>query len=111
MTAAVGAEAKRVELTFRGILLGILICLVFTAANVYLGLKVGLTVATSIPAARRSWTRRNAVVVLPAVPVTPIVGTRARSSTRSPRQRTRVPAARSRETRGATSGVQTSRNA
>ena len=67
--------------------------------------------APPMPAARRSWTRRNAVVVLPAVPVTPIVGTRARSSTRSPRQRTRAPAARSRETRGATSGVQTSRNA
>jgi putative OPT family oligopeptide transporter len=40
-----------VELTIRGVLLGVLICLVFTAANVYLGLKVGLTVATSIPAA------------------------------------------------------------
>ena len=39
------------ELTVRGVLLGILICLVFTAANVYLGLRVGLTVATSIPAA------------------------------------------------------------
>lgn len=51
MTAAAGAEARRVELTFRGIVLGVLICLVFTAANVYLGLKVGLTVATSIPAA------------------------------------------------------------
>jgi len=51
MTAAAMASAKRVELTVRGVLLGILICLVFTAANVYLGLKVGLTVATSIPAA------------------------------------------------------------
>jgi len=51
MTVAAGAEARRVELTVRGILLGVLICLVFTAANVYLGLKVGLTVATSIPAA------------------------------------------------------------
>ncbi len=30
---------------------------------------------TSMPASRRSWTRRDAVVVLPAVPVTPIVGT------------------------------------
>jgi putative OPT family oligopeptide transporter len=39
------------ELTFRAILLGGLITLVFTAANVYLGLKVGLTFATSIPAA------------------------------------------------------------
>jgi putative OPT family oligopeptide transporter len=51
MTAAAVVSAKRVELTIRGILLGVLICLVFTAANVYLGLKVGLTVATSIPAA------------------------------------------------------------
>ena len=39
------------ELTLRGILLGGLITLLFTAANVYLGLKVGLTFATSIPAA------------------------------------------------------------
>jgi len=41
----------RVELTVRGIILGALITLVFTAANVYLGLKVGLTFASSIPAA------------------------------------------------------------
>jgi len=39
------------ELTFRGILLGCLITLLFTAANLYLGLRVGLTIATSIPAA------------------------------------------------------------
>lgn len=39
------------ELTVRAILIGGLITLVFTAANVYLGLKVGLTFATSIPAA------------------------------------------------------------
>jgi len=39
------------ELTFRGIILGGIITLLFTAANVYLGLKVGLTFATSIPAA------------------------------------------------------------
>jgi putative OPT family oligopeptide transporter len=39
------------ELTVRAILLGGLITLAFTAANVYLGLKVGLTFATSIPAA------------------------------------------------------------
>ena len=39
------------ELTVRGIVLGILITFVFTSANVYLGLKVGLTFATSIPAA------------------------------------------------------------
>jgi putative OPT family oligopeptide transporter len=41
----------RLELTWRGIFLGAAITLVFTAANVYLGLKVGLTFATSIPAA------------------------------------------------------------
>ena len=39
------------ELTVRGVLLGGAITLLFTAANVYLGLKVGLTFATSIPAA------------------------------------------------------------
>jgi putative OPT family oligopeptide transporter len=39
------------ELTLRGVLLGGAITLLFTAANVYLGLKVALTFATSIPAA------------------------------------------------------------
>ena len=39
------------ELTVRGVVLGGLLTLLFTAANVYLGLKVGLTFATSIPAA------------------------------------------------------------
>src|SRR5215216_5811942 len=39
------------ELTVRGLILGALITTVFTAANVYLGLKVGLTFASSIPAA------------------------------------------------------------
>ena len=45
------AEASTRELTIRSILLGGMLTLVFTAANVYLGLKVGLTFATSIPAA------------------------------------------------------------
>ena len=39
------------ELTVRSVILGGVITLLFTAANVYLGLKVGLTFATSIPAA------------------------------------------------------------
>ena len=39
------------ELTVRGLVLGALITTVFTAANIYLGLKVGLTFASSIPAA------------------------------------------------------------
>lgn len=46
----------RLELTFRGIVIGILITLVFTAANVYLGLRVGLTIASAIPAAVISMT-------------------------------------------------------
>ena len=41
----------RAELTLRGLILGVLITVVFTAANVYFGLKAGLTFATSIPAA------------------------------------------------------------
>lgn len=44
-------EEVGAELTVRGLVLGILITLVFTAANVYFGLKSGLTFATSIPAA------------------------------------------------------------
>src|SRR6202022_3001982 len=41
----------RKELTVRGLIVGIIITLVFTAANVYFGLKAGLTFSTSIPAA------------------------------------------------------------
>ena len=40
-----------VELTIRGVILGALLTVLFTAANVYLGLKLGITFATSIPAA------------------------------------------------------------
>lgn len=39
------------ELTVRGIILGALITVIFTASNVYLGLKVGMTFASSIPSA------------------------------------------------------------
>lgn len=39
------------ELTVRGIVLGALITVVFTASNVFLGLKVGLTFSSAIPAA------------------------------------------------------------
>jgi len=39
------------ELTLRSLILGAAITTIFTAANVYLGLKVGLTFASSIPAA------------------------------------------------------------
>jgi len=46
-----GELTQRKELTLRGLLLGVVITLVFTAANAYFGLKAGLTFATSIPAA------------------------------------------------------------
>ncbi len=39
------------ELTIRGLVIGVLITIVFTAANVYFGLKAGITFSTSIPAA------------------------------------------------------------
>ena len=45
------ALAPQTELTWRGIAIGVVITLIFTAANVYFGLKAGLTFATSIPAA------------------------------------------------------------
>ncbi|RZJ83964.1 MAG: oligopeptide transporter, OPT family, partial [Brevundimonas sp.] len=42
---------KRVELTLRALVLGCILAVVFTAANTYLGLLVGLTFASAIPAA------------------------------------------------------------
>ena len=39
------------ELTLRAVLLGLILSVVMGAANVYLGLKVGMTVSASIPAA------------------------------------------------------------
>ncbi|MDE2306275.1 MAG: oligopeptide transporter, OPT family [Gammaproteobacteria bacterium] len=48
---AARTSASGAELTARGLILGALITVVFTAANVYFGLKAGLTFATSIPAA------------------------------------------------------------
>ncbi|KQK49670.1 peptide transporter [Campylobacter jejuni] len=38
------------ELTLRGLILGSILTIIFTASNVYLGLKVGLTFSSSIPA-------------------------------------------------------------
>ena len=51
MTNSTKPGASRLELTIRGLILGAVITHFFTAANVYLGLRVGLTFATSIPAA------------------------------------------------------------
>lgn len=47
MSAVMGQR----ELTIRSVVLGALLTFVFTAANVYFGLKVGLTFSTAIPAA------------------------------------------------------------
>lgn len=55
MTDATNTPAKtggkRIELTLRAVVLGCLLAVIFTAANTYLGLKVGLTFASAIPAA------------------------------------------------------------
>ena len=51
MTAIDPSRAgSRVELTLRGLILGAVITVIFTAANVYFGLKAGLTFSSSIPA-------------------------------------------------------------
>lgn len=47
----VPATVKMPELTVRSLVVGVLVAVVFGAANAYLGLKVGLTVSASIPAA------------------------------------------------------------
>jgi putative OPT family oligopeptide transporter len=47
----VPAEATLREFTLRAVIIGIGVGVVFGAANAYLGLKVGLTVSASIPAA------------------------------------------------------------
>ncbi|MGH8397797.1 MAG: OPT family oligopeptide transporter [Gammaproteobacteria bacterium] len=48
---ALGGTPSLSEVTIRGFLIGVIITVVFTAANVYFGLKAGLTFSTSIPAA------------------------------------------------------------
>lgn len=45
------APSRRLELTLRAIVLGCILAVIFTAANTYLGLQVGLTFASAIPAA------------------------------------------------------------
>ncbi len=50
-TAAPAGASGHGELTLRGLVIGVIITLAFTAANVYFGLKAGITFSTSIPAA------------------------------------------------------------
>ncbi len=47
----VPAEKKTPEMTVTALVIGILLAVVFGAANAYLGLRVGMTVSASIPAA------------------------------------------------------------
>ena len=47
----VPAEKKPPEMTVTSLVIGILLAIVFGAANAYLGLRVGMTVSASIPAA------------------------------------------------------------
>ncbi len=47
----VPAEKVTAELTVTSIIMGVLLAVVFGAANAYLGLRVGMTVSASIPAA------------------------------------------------------------
>ncbi|HEX8757103.1 MAG TPA: oligopeptide transporter, OPT family [Steroidobacteraceae bacterium] len=50
-TAAPAGASARGEFTLRGIIIGVVITVLFTAANVFFGLKAGITFSTSIPAA------------------------------------------------------------
>src|SRR3989442_6536894 len=55
------------ELTLRAIVLGVVLGLIFGASNVYLALKIGLTVSASIPIAVLSitifrWLRRSTIL-------------------------------------------------
>ena len=47
----VPADTTLPELTFKAVFLGVLMAVVLGAANAYLGLKAGLTVSATFPAA------------------------------------------------------------
>ena len=47
----VPAQTEIPELTFKALILGVLMAVFLGAANAYLGMKVGLTVAATFPAA------------------------------------------------------------
>src|SRR5210317_1482794 len=47
----VPAESEMKEFTFKAVFLGIVMAIVLGAANAYLGMKAGLTVAATFPAA------------------------------------------------------------
>src|SRR5262249_42488158 len=50
-TPLVAPQRKLLEITPKSVVLGLVLAVLLAAANAYLGLKVGMTVAASIPAA------------------------------------------------------------
>lgn len=47
----IGDHQQLPEITVKAVILGVLLAIILTASNAYLGLKVGLTISASIPAA------------------------------------------------------------
>jgi uncharacterized oligopeptide transporter (OPT) family protein len=47
----VSAESNLAEFTIRGLIIGLILAVVLGAANAYLGLKAGMTIAATYPAA------------------------------------------------------------
>jgi len=50
-TPVVSSDSDMAEFTFRALVLGIFMCVILGAANAYLGLKAGMTIAATYPAA------------------------------------------------------------
>ena len=50
-TPVVSSDSDMAEFTFRALILGIFMCVILGAANAYLGLKAGMTIAATYPAA------------------------------------------------------------
>ena len=67
------AERVTPELTVTSIVMGIILAVVFGAANAYLGLRVGMTISASIPAAVlamgviRVIMRKNSILETPSI--------------------------------------------
>ena len=47
----VSASTEMAEFTLRAVLIGLVMCVILGAANAYLGLKAGMTIAATYPAA------------------------------------------------------------
>src|SRR5208282_2324278 len=50
-TSYVPADSNMKEFTVRALIIGLIMCVVLGAANAYLGLKAGMTIAATYPAA------------------------------------------------------------